>query len=365
MNKILFFSIIFSICLSSVCFAQKYVPHPVNSSEQSGLYLEKAELAYDSAKFEDAIVLVEKAKKSRKAEIDYNLFLLDEALKPVAVQKAGDSIKNVLNILKERNSNNAIDLINRSLIKYGEEKFHNSISELYNFYKSLYEFPEADFLMGKLFFLEGDYKLANKYYMSALQNYEVLDIKETKFDILYNLAELAQITNESEKLEKTLLLITAEENDNLNMNMIKKSFINSKDSDIFFGLYRTNKYFSLKAYILLTDFYLSKNEYEMALDASLNAVLTSFSIIESTLKERDYEYKYSTVQKAFMNCIKYSDISDWAEKNEVWKGFYQFAQLSKIKNKKLFFESINTSLYLWCPDAYWKELAFIALKNNN
>lgn len=361
-NKIII-SLLLSFCFLSFLHAQNKVPHPVDSSERYGLYLEKAELAYDSAKFEEAIVLVEKAKDSRKAEIDYNLYVLDEALKPAAVQKTGDSIRNVLLILKERNSNNAIDLINRTLIQYGEEKFHNSISELYNFYKSLYEYPEADFLMGKLFFLEGDYKLANKYYMNALENYEVLDIKETKFDILYNLAELAQITNEPEKLEKTLLLITAEESDNINMNMVEKSYFSTKDTDRFFSLYRNNKYFSLKAYILLADFYLNKNEYDKALNASLNAVLTSFSIIESTLKDRDYDYKYSTVQKAIMNSVKFSDVAEWAENNEVWKGFYQFAQISKIKNKNIFFESINTTLYLWCPDDYWKELAFIALKN--
>ncbi len=344
-------------------FAQNAIPHAVDSSERFGLLLEKAELAYDSAKFEDAIVLVEKAKDSRKAEIDYNIYILDEALKPVAVQKVGDNINNVLAILKERNSNTAIELINKTLIQYGSEKFHNSITELYNFYKSLYEYPEADFLMGKLFFLEGDYKLANKYYMNALENYEVLDIKETKFDILYNLAELAQITNESEKLEKTLLLITAEEKDNLNMNMVEKSYFTTKDTDRFFSLYRTNKYFSLKAYIMLADFYLAKNEYDKALKASLNSVLTAFSIIETTLKERDYEYKYSTVQKAIMNCVKYMDVEDWAMNNDVWKGFYQFAQISKIKNKTVFFETINTALYFWCPDEYWKELAFIALKN--
>ncbi len=69
-------------------FPQNAIPHAVDSSERFGLLLEKAELAYDSAKFEDAIVLVEKAKDSRKAEIDYNIYILDEALKPVAVQKS-------------------------------------------------------------------------------------------------------------------------------------------------------------------------------------------------------------------------------------------------------------------------------------
>src|SRR5574344_1491882 len=92
--------------------------------------LEKAQVAFDSGKYGEAVNLANAAKDSHVAEIKWEESVLDKALSPSAVQKAGSEFPQVLAILKERDEYIAIDLINSYLNKYGQSYFGNSVKKL-------------------------------------------------------------------------------------------------------------------------------------------------------------------------------------------------------------------------------------------
>ena len=68
---------------------------------------------------------------------------------------------------------------------------------------------EAVHLMAKIYEFEGEYELSYSYYMDAWNNADILDIPESKYDILYDMANLCYNFNDYENCEKSLMLIIA------------------------------------------------------------------------------------------------------------------------------------------------------------
>lgn len=354
----------FSFCLLTIInlFSQTVAPSFPNPENRFWRILEKAELAFEVGKFEEAFYLVEKAKENRKIEMDWTVYTLDEALKPLPVQKVGDNISEVLIVLEERNSTKALNIINELIKKYGSlDFFDNSLEKLYIHLNKYYNFPEADYLTGKLFFIEGEYKLARDYYLNAWKNSEQLDIPDVKYDILYDIANLAQIQNNFDEYEKTLLLIVADEDDETQTEMMKRSLNITKSLNQFMSLYRNDKDKSLNAYLKLTSFYLENNKIDKALDMSLNYMVTVFSQIERIFIERNSEYKYISIDNVLMNCSFYQDIVQWGKKNDIWKGFYEFAEVLEINGKNQMSLDLLEALYKHCPDNYWSKMAYTKL----
>ena len=142
---------------------------------------------------------------NRKKESQWYVDTLEQALKPMAVQNAGDNIDVVKKILIERNSTEAVKVINDVVTLKGANYFDNSIQAIIDYYKTFYIYPEADFLEAKIYRLEGEFELAKQFYIEAWKNSDKLDIPMEKYDILYELASLYKIQNNLADYEKTLL----------------------------------------------------------------------------------------------------------------------------------------------------------------
>ena len=162
---------------------------------------DEALVAYDSGLYGDALNLAEKAKNARKYTVNYEIFTLENALKASDVKKKGDSLEDILKILEEREDFDAISIIKRNFFKYGKERFDDSKESLLSFIRSNAAFPEADALIGKIYCLEGEYELAYKYYFQAYENERNLDIKDEKYSILYELANVSLLLKKSLNIE--------------------------------------------------------------------------------------------------------------------------------------------------------------------
>ena len=162
-------------------FAQVVPKKPV-SSEYSWRILQDAQFAFDKGEFSRAMNLANKAKANRVAESDYEVYILDVALSPLAVRKAGEDFDAVLEVLKERDQNEAISIINRYLELYGEKFFQYSVHKMENWVEEKRVYPEADFLIGKIYRLEGEYKTAIDFYEKARLERAFLDIPDKVYD---------------------------------------------------------------------------------------------------------------------------------------------------------------------------------------
>lgn len=342
---------------SFLAFAQ--TPPRPSTSEQHWRLLEKATVAFDSGEYNEALRFANRAKESRKMEVTWQLYVLNRATTPADVKREGEEFRNVLRILKERDENVAVGLIQDYLDKYGEEFFNDSISKMISWIKESKVYPEADYLLGKIYQLEGEYDLAHQYFEEARENSDYLDIPDEKYDILYSMADLAYDRKDEKEFEEILVLIL---NDNLKYQ--DKNFIRAlyrtidankqKEFHRFFSLYRCELDESFKALFLLMNFEEERGDIETALKCAATASISVFTHILESLQSRNPDFSYATFDAFLAEIAKYDDIVYWCEKNNIWELFFRFINLSAKHGSLKFAGQGFLSMKECCPNSYWK-----------
>ena len=365
------FNFVFLIIFTGTLFAeyQENSIVPIQDENRSWRLLEKAESAYDEHNFSRSAALAQSAKINRQVECKIYVNVLEEALRPLSVQQVGDDIDAVLEILEDRHSNEAIKIINDTVYSKGKAFFNNSVQNILKYYQSYDIYPEADFLLAKIYRLEGEFDLAQQFYLNAWENSDRLDIPSVKYDILYELASLYKIRKDMDNYEKTLLLIVADDK-NFYQDGNPSKFLTSVISNVkrgtdlnkLFLLYRSDSYNQINAYFQLAQIYQEAQNYDKMLEVSIMAMLSTVTRIEQILTERELEYSYKNFSNFFRLLNKHSDIVNWGIENEIWKGFYDFAiclgknNLPEI-SKQMF--QVNEK---YSPEDYWKKKSAEMLK---
>lgn len=338
--------------------------------------LQDAQLAYEQGDLGEAIRIADAAKQQRKSEVEWSLSVLNQALAPAAIQKLGDNIDLIMNAFEERNTEDALSIMHNVMIKYPADTINNSVGELIKKLSLHLEYPEADYLLGKLYIFEGEYTVADKYLTNAWLHADVLDIPDQKFDILYQMANLARLQKNDEKYEKSLLLIIADDNyikpdgsDDIFIKAVKQSIARDDTTiDKLFTLYRSKAYTSLNAYYLLADYYAAKGNADKALSMSTLANLIAFTRIYEAVVSRDMEYKFekpanaknkpNSAFLAYLETVgKYYDISEWGAKNGIWKGYFTYAKILHNAGRYELAEELFSCLSQYCPEDFWRNMA--------
>lgn len=349
----------FVLCLS-IIFPLFYLNAEApftGSPEISWRIMDKANMAYDEGDFSTALIYAEKAKINRKNECDWAIKTLEEALTPKAVKAVEDTIDNILPILKERNSDDAIMIISNVLQKRNATFFNNSVWNIRNFISDYSVYPEADYLIGKIYVLEGEYDIAKSYFQSALNNEFVFDIPDSKYDILYDQANIALLQDDFTTYEELLLSIIQYDTNFIKNNTISSyvdaamnSAIKEKSVDKYFLLYRNNSIVTIPAYFKLATLYKSLNEIDRALQVSTMGVLSSVTRLYEVLSLRNQKFEYKTFELLINESLTYSDVYNWLLQNDIWNGFYTFANLISSKGNVVMAKEIYNVIIKFCPD---------------
>lgn|GEM_PF-483709 len=373
-NRI-FKPLIFTFSFCAFFLAAEFNLYAQKSDLESGFdglswhILVQAQNAFEERDFGSAFRLVENAKQQRKAEHDWAVDTLDAVIASSFMTKTGSDINVVLSELRERNNTDAIRIINQLLERFGIEYFDFSIYKLNEHVKKNTAYPEADFLLGKLYMREGEYELSEQFYTSAYEHRLYLDVSDVQFDILYDLAELYALTGNNEKYESVLLILAAEDTNykaggySAFITAVRGAIERGAGADKFFLLYRNNNYRTLYVWLLLTRYYFSLNLTDKAFDTALLFCLTALSRTDDIIKSRESDYSYSDLNTLLGKINKYADIKDWAAENKLWEGFYLLGRITAQKGYSAFAQDVFTAVSEESTDRKWKILAEKELKS--
>ena len=349
------------LLLSFSLFAQ-IVPKKPESSEYSWRILQNAQFAFDNGDFAKAMNLANKAKANRVAESDYEVYILDVALSPLAVRRAGDSFDSVLEVLKERDQTEAISIINNYLSLYGEKFFQYSVHKMEDWVEEKRVYPEADFLIGKLYRLEGEYKTAIDFYEKARLESSFLDIPDQLYDILYEMADLFRHQKENEKYKQALLLIL--DNDSHYKDFVlRRAMLKIIDADKtinvdrFFDLFRVSSPKTLNALYNISVIFEEEKEIENSLFASALAAVESFSHIFDSISERDASYEYTGLSGFLKKISEYDDICTWCANNHFWDILIAYCKKVSFRGGIIYANAMLEIIAANSPDAYTRAAA--------
>ena len=308
----------------------------------------------------------EEAITFRKENVLEEVSIITEALKPKQVQRAGDDLSAVLKVLNERNEKRPISVINKYIKLKGEDYFENSISKLISHIQQKEHYPEVYKLIGDIYKLEGEYKFAEDYYKKALDNSNVLNIPNDRFELLYSLAEISEINEDYKRMEIRLLNILTDDstykNKALSKALLNTVVSNKKDCfEKFFELYRGNNYFSLKAYSKLSDYYYSIQDYDKAFNFCALNVITSITKIQEVISSRDITFEFKNIENLLYHVQYYDDIIKWGNDNEIWSSFNLLAKITKELGNIDFTEKLLKVLAQFSPEEYWRKESVLQL----
>ena len=346
----------------SVFFADINAASFSDSGEASWKIFQRAEVEFDSGNYGRALELANSAKAARNDESLYDYQTIDTAISVRQVIRAGDSFSGVISVLSERDEKNAVNIINKYLEKYGIEYFSDSVQNMLSWIKERAVYPEADYLIGKIYQLEGEYDTALSFYEKARVNADYLDIPDQLTDVLYSMAYIARLKNNPENYEQLLLLIINNDSSFKNQILLS-SLLRTVDSDSaanvdkFFLLYRSDNIRSVRALYLLSELYSSIGEEELALKYTALAAVETFTHIFDTICERESAYKYTTFADFLDKCSEHDDIIRWGQNNYAWEIFFMFAQRCDLRGKTAFAEKLYFDMAEKMPDLYYKTIS--------
>lgn len=357
------FILSFCFFLPAAFFFPQVAPKKPAPAEFSWRILQDAHFAYDKGDFSSAMNLSSKAKANRAAESDYEVYVLDTALSPLAVRRAGDDFDAVLEVLTEREQTEAISIINRYLSLYGASFFHHSVKNMKNWVNEKRVYPEADFLIGKIYRLEGEFKTATDFYERARLEGSFLDIPDQIYDILYEMADLLLYQNDSEKYKQALLLIL--DNDpNYKDTVLRRAMLKiidankAKNVDRFFDLFRVSSPKTLSAIYNISVIFEEEGEKENSLFASALATIESFSHILESISGRDADYEFSTLADFLQKIGKYEDICQWCEQNHFWDNLINYCKKVSARGDVIYANAMLEVISMNASDPYTRSAAY-------
>lgn len=326
------------------------------------LTLKEAQNAYESGDFGDALRYAENAKRQRKDISVWEVYVLDQTQKNARVRKSGDYIDDLLPVLKEKEYNDAVAIINKHVELRGKDFFHGRFSELQKWVADDYKYPEADFIIGKIYRLEGENSFAQQYLNEVCNNFDRLDIPAMRYDILYEMAELAKDQNDMEAYEKNLELILKDDDlykDTRFMNALLRQINQNNATAVekFFLLYRSSNDISIRALEELGQYYTKIGKPEKALQCVALGSIASVTKIEDILKDRLIDYTYISFPDLLTKAAQYNDILVWGNENRIWEMFYELARTAEGQNKLLFSQELFSILAKYDPEPYWRKEA--------
>ena len=359
MRKLVFVSI--ALLLSSMVFA---IELPL--FQKSARLLEDAQFAFDSGEYGKALLLAEEARLLRQKEATESLDALNAALHPQEVQNAGDNIHDVVAVLQSRDVYDVVNLIEYTITFHNGAFFNGSVTEIQNHLAAKKIFPEAVHLIAKIYEFEGEYELSYSYYMDAWNNADILDIPESKYDILYDMANLSYNFNDYENCEKALMLIIASDpyygNDGFT-TALTNSVQRGYSADKIFNLYRADCYRSIPAFFRLTELYVEQERYQEAFKMSLFGTLSSFTRMNNFLANRVTEFQYENLREFFYTAINNYELAQWSMDQGFWRCFYRLADLGSqmFPENEDFAKELLVVIAQTAPESYWRQLAVAKL----
>ncbi|HAK44885.1 MAG TPA: hypothetical protein DCO79_03040 [Spirochaeta sp.] len=188
-------------------------------------------------------------------------------------------------------------------------------------------YPDAEVWLAYIFEEEGEYLLAEKQYIRALENSSELYIIEDEITILYKLAEIYRKTDQWGLYENTLLSILDKDESGgvLKLQYSMLDALKDYGVDKMFELYRYENTKFGRARIELGIFYYQTGRYT---ESQINLILPIIS--EATtgfnyIFNRTADYDYYNFDLHIDNMLRYNTLSEFLTANVFFKAVYYLA----------------------------------------
>jgi len=185
--------------------------------------------------------------------------------------------------------------------------------------------PDAHMWLGFIFEQEGEYVLAEKQYIKALEEKNQLYIIEDEFTILYKLAGIYEKTDQYGKYEQILTsIIEKDENyrDGFKLQYAMVDVLKQRGADKLFELYRYDENKYNRARTSLGIFYYRTGRYAEAENNLIFPVMSAATTGFDYLYEKTADYNFESIMTHIENMNDRPELKDFLEMNDFFESLY-------------------------------------------
>jgi tetratricopeptide (TPR) repeat protein len=290
--------------------------------------LEEGKRYFRAGAYGDALRFFENARESRKnhyAEMERRLV---EVLSVNAVRRLGDDLALLERYIEKEFRVDAADALKELYYRVPKERLRNSSAAALAELKNLKNYPEAEYWLGEVYRVEGEYGIALAQYQKALDQRALMENPEFGTEILYTMAELRRTRREDSEMIKIFedLLKTdplwSRESFNRS-NMLRSLETNGVNR--FLVLFRHNAPKVEKAHRNLGFYYYNNGRHDRAAENLLFAFLIQNSVIINALLESQYDYEFVSLTGLLLDIAGRRDLLAYVGEVEYFKTLYYLA----------------------------------------
>lgn len=194
---------------------------------------------------------------------------------------------------------------------------------------------EAQLELGLLYKSTSDFVLAEHYLKDALNGRQYLPVKGREYELRYSLAEMYLVQGKFYDYEKLLKEIAARDASYISLEgaparlraQMRSVFLTDAASlDKVLQLYRLSDDFSRAAEQKLGAMYVQRGDYEDALMPLLFAAVKPVSKAMEEIRERNYEFSFSTLSAFLQEARNYPDIMEYLDKSSFYEVLFNLSR---------------------------------------
>jgi tetratricopeptide (TPR) repeat protein len=319
-------SLLFTLYLSVVpgdpCWAQQRKEDPW------WITLEEGKRSFRNGSYGDALRSFENARESKKnyfAKMEKNFIA---ALSSHEARKLKDDL-DLLEIYIQREFQiSAQDALNELYYRVPRDTFRNSAKAALAALGNLKNYPEAEYWIGEVYRMEGEYNIAIKQYGKALDKKNLLEYKELELEILYKTAGLQQTRRDYVEMVKAyedlLKNDTLWSKESFTRSNLQKS-LETNGMNRFLLLFRHNEPSMERAHRTMGFYYYTNGRHDRAADHLLFAFLIQNSVIIDAVLRAEYDYKFTTIPDLLRDIAKRRDLLAYINETEYYRTLFYLA----------------------------------------
>jgi hypothetical protein len=198
--------------------------------------------------------------------------------------------------------------------------------------------PEAELALGDVYFLQGDYAVAERQYQRAYDQRAAFGIADLQYETLYRLARLYEIGKRYGMMEKTYRDIAAadplvsgqdQKQKNYRHNLVK--LFRQKGFDDTFLLHRLDETFATRALSGLAEYYYRSWNFEPALEPALLGILPLVNEGMLQIRKHVPDYRFTTLAEFLKTGLAQPAVASYFEDRDFFRRLYYLALVCREK----------------------------------
>jgi tetratricopeptide (TPR) repeat protein len=289
--------------------------------------LEQGKRYFRSGDYGEALVAFEGARDQRRSLYRRMEQDLIDLLSIPDVRRLGDSLDLVEEYIAERGHIAAADALAELYYRTPRASLGNSAQAALAAIGRFKEFPDAEYWIGEVYRVEGEYGIAIKQYERALEQRTLLETPGFDLEILYKIADIHRLRQEYVAMEERLLEILSRDSlwQEDTSSFIRTAMMRTLENEgvgRFLTLYRYSNQDVERAHRLLGFYYHALGRHNRGAEHLIFAFLIQNSVMIEEILRTEFDFTFSSLEALMAETLRRGALQIYMEDVEYYKTIY-------------------------------------------